>query len=80
MQGVVLNIPSMKTSDQFTEKELTTTRRIASLRIHVERAIGQIKNFGILTDVPNSMARVANQVILFYVCALLANFHGPLCC
>ena len=78
MQGVVLNIPSMKTSDQFTEKELTTTRRIASLRIHVERTIGQIKNFGILTDVPNSMARVANQV--FYVCALLANFHGPLCC
>ena len=68
MQGVVLNIPSMKTSDQFTEKELTTTRRIASLRIHVERTIGQIKNFGILTDVPNSMARVANQV--FYVCAL----------
>ena len=55
----------MKTGDQFTEKELTTTRRIASLRIHVERAIGRIKNFKILTDVPNCTARVADQV--FYV-------------
>ena len=64
-RGVVLNIPPMKTSDQFTEKELTTTRRIASLRIHVERAIGRIKNFKILTDVPNCTARVADQV--FYV-------------
>ena len=42
-RGVRLNIPPMKTRDQFTQNELTTTRRIASLRIHVERAIGRIK-------------------------------------
>ena len=68
----------MKTSEQFTEKELTTTHRITTLRIHVERAIGQIKNFKIFTDVSNNMARVADQ--MFYVCTMLASFHGPLCC
>ena len=77
-RGVTLNIPPMIINDQFTEKELTATRRIATLRIHIERAIGRIKNFKILTDVPNSMARVADQI--FYVCAMLSNFHGPLCC
>ena len=76
-KGVALNIPPMKVNDQFTEEQLTTTRRIATLRIHVERAIGRIKNFKILTDVSNSMARVADQI--FYVCAMLSNFHGPLC-
>ena len=47
VRGVNLNIPPMKTRDQFTQNELTTTRRIASLRIHVERAIGRIKSFKI---------------------------------
>ena len=38
-KGVSLNIPSMKTSEQLSDSELITTRRIAALRIHVERAI-----------------------------------------
>ena len=77
-RGVTLNIPPMKINEQFSEKELTTTHRIATLRIHVERAIGRIKNFKILSDLSNSMARVADQ--MFYVRAMLSNFHGPLCC
>ena len=77
LKGVALNIPPMKTSDQFTQRELTITRRIANLRIHVERAIGRIKNFKLLNDNPNNMARVADQI--FFVCAFLSNFHGPLC-
>jgi hypothetical protein len=39
-RGVTLNIPPMKHDYQFAERELLTTRRIANLRIHVERAIG----------------------------------------
>ena len=54
-RGVTLNIPPFKHDNQFTERELLTTRRIASLRIHVERAIGRIKNFKILNDIPNNM-------------------------
>ena len=75
--GVTLNIPPMKHDDQFTERELLTTRRIASLRIHVERAIGKIKNFKILNDIPNNMARIADQI--FFVCAMLSIFDPPLC-
>ena len=45
LRGVTLNIPPTKVNDQLTPSELTTTRRIANLRIHVERAIGRIKNF-----------------------------------
>ena len=77
LKGVALNIPPMKTSDQFTQRELTTTCRIANLRIHVECAIGRIKNFKLLNDIPNTMAQVADQI--FFVCAFLSNFHGPLC-
>ena len=76
-KGARLNIPPMKTKDQFTEAELLTTRRIASLRIHVERAIGRIKNYKILNDIPITIARVADQI--FYVCAILSVFNPPLC-
>ena len=55
---------------------LLTTRRIASLRIHVERAIGKIKNYKILNDIPNNMARIADQ--LFFVCAMLCICLTPL--
>ena len=75
---ITLNIPPMKINEQFTEKELTTTHRIATLRIHVERVIRRIRNFKLLSDVSNNMARVVDQ--MFYVCAMLSNFHGPLCC
>lgn len=46
-RGVTLNIPPMKNVDQFDEDELLQTRRIASVRIHVERAIGRLKSFHI---------------------------------
>ena len=58
-------------------KELLTTRRIANLRIYVERAIGKIKNYKVLNDIPNKMARVVGQ--LFFVCAMLCMFDLPLC-
>ena len=39
-EGVTLNIPAfMRGKDQLTVEEETETRRIASVRIHVERAI-----------------------------------------
>lgn len=44
--GVEINIPPFLGSDQqmFPEKVLKT-QEIASLRIHIERAINKIKNF-----------------------------------
>ena len=46
-KGVKENVnvpPFMIESGQFNERELLETRRIASLRIHVERAMERIKN------------------------------------
>ena len=75
-RGVSLNMPPMKTDKQLTEKELLETRRIASVCIHVERAIRRIKAFRILETIPNCMAGIADQ--LFFVCSFLTNFQKPL--
>ena len=54
------------------------TRRIASARIHVERAIERIKDFHIFDKaLPSSLTDLSNQI--FYVCAILSNFWPPLC-
>ena len=77
--GVKLNIPPfMKGKEQLSNSELVETRRIASLRFHVERAMEQLKNFHIFDRaLPASFRDTANQV--FFVCAVLTNFNPPLC-
>ncbi len=72
--GVTLNIPPFKgTRAQLTPQESEETARIAAVRIHVERAIGRVKNFHILDGVlPLTLYPVSNQI--FTVCCLLTNF------
>ena len=76
--GVDLNIPPfLEGRGQLPAEEVTKGRNIASLRIHVERAIGRIKNYSILKGCfPLSMARLSNQVVC--VCAWLSNFQPAL--
>ena len=67
----------MEGRQQLTAQEVRAGREIASLRIHVERAIGRIKNFTILSGtMPISLARLANQIV--FVCAYLTNFQPAL--
>ncbi len=72
--GVELNIPPfMEGRQQLPAKEVQDGRHIASVRIHVERAIGRIKTFTILKHtLPISLARISNQIVC--VCAYLSNF------
>lgn len=72
--GVKLNIPPfLKGKAQLSEEEERETREIARLRIHVERVIGQVKNFRMLKFVfPNTMANRLNSV--WKICAFLCNF------
>ena len=50
--GVKLNIPPfLRGKCQLDSRELVQTRRIASLRIHVERCMERIKNFHIFDGV-----------------------------
>ena len=53
------------------------TQNIASLRIHVERAINKIKNFHIWDGVlPLSLFGIVNQ--MWTVCAFLCNVQEPI--
>ena len=70
---VGLNIPAFLHDKQFSEADVNKGRKIASVRIHIERAIGRIKTFQILKGtIPISLARLTNQII--FVCAFLTNF------
>ncbi|XP_078364336.1 uncharacterized protein LOC144648737 [Oculina patagonica] len=72
-----LNIPPFAKGKTLSTKACTKTRRIAALRIHVERAIQRLKCFQILRGVmPITLAAVADQTV--FVCAALCNLMKPL--
>ena len=74
--GRQLNIPPfLGRRLQLSPEEVTETRRMASVRIHVERAMERIKNFRILHHLPASILSLANR---FFVCAFLTNYLPPL--
>lgn len=76
-RNATLNIPPFAKGKQLSTKACTKTRRIASLRIHVERAIQRMKKFRLLQGViPISIAAVANQAA--FACAALSNLLKPL--
>ena len=70
---VSLNIlPFRCGKSQLNEHELIETGSIASLRIHVERAIMCIKNFHFFNrPIPASLACVADQAFCLFVCAVI---------
>ncbi|KAK2549002.1 hypothetical protein P5673_030629 [Acropora cervicornis] len=71
--GVSLNIPPfLGSSAQMPAQDVVHTQEIASLRIHVERAINKIKNFHIWDGVvPLHQFGVVNQ--MWAICAILCN-------
>lgn len=78
-QGLLLNIPPFKGSKKsLTVHDVKKTQRIARLRIHVERAIGQVKSrFRLFqTIIPITLCGSINQ--LWTVACLLINFCGPI--
>lgn len=78
-KGVRVNVPPfMNQTGQFEESELLETRRIATLRIHVERAMERIKNFHILDSIPITLCRNGIIDMIFFVCVMLSNFQPPL--
>ena len=76
--GTLLNIPPFKGQKSLAAADVLKTQKIARVRIHVERAIGQVKGrFHIFDSViPLSLAGSANQ--MWTVCCILTNFLGPL--
>ena len=76
--GIDLNLPPfMEGRKQLPANEVQRGKTIASLRIHVERAIGRIKTYSILQGtLPITLARLSNQIVC--VCAYLSNFQPAL--
>ena len=75
---VNLNIPPfLGLYNQMTAQDVIKTQEIASVRLHIERAINKVKNFRIWDSVvPLSLFGVVNQ--MWSVCAFLCNMHDPL--
>ena len=76
--GIGLNIPPfIEGRQQLPSEEIESGRKMASLRMYVQQAIGRIKTYRILTStIPLSMARLSNQIVCVY--AFLSNFHPAL--
>ena len=77
--GLILNIPPFKGSaSHLSQPDVVKTQKIARIRIHVERAIGQVKRrFRILHGtLPLSVYGSVNQI--WTTCCLLSNLGGEL--
>lgn len=82
-KGATLNIPpfthkvSWGKGKRLNAAQVKTTKAIASLRIHVERAIERLKNWKLLSQtMPVNLTPLANQMVV--VAAALCNFLPPL--
>ena len=77
-EGGAVNIPPfLEARSQFEENELVATRRIARLRIHVERAIERIKNFQITHFFHACLCPLAEPILFVY--AFLTILSHPFC-
>ena len=70
---VTLNTPPfLSEKGQFDEEKVETAQSIASVWIHVERAISRIKMYKIINNVvPLSLAGVLNQI--WTLCCMLGE-------
>ena len=69
--------PGARLNDQMTTTECRTTKEIANLRIHVERAINRIKTYRILKNVmPITLLPLIDDIV--HTCGALCNLKPPL--
>lgn len=74
--GIDMIIPPFKTH-RFSRREVEETRRIANLRIDVERAMERVKNFRILSGViPITLSKRVSKMLK--ICVDLSNLQFPL--
>lgn len=63
--------------EQMSAQNVRKTKAVANARIHVERAIGRMKTFAILTNVlPITLVPLVDDICL--ICAAICNLQAPL--
>lgn len=77
-KGVNLVMPAFThKGGQLSDEDVTGTRRIANVRIHVERVIRRLKVFKIVSQtVPINMSHKMDKILR--VCAALVNMQGDI--
>ncbi|XP_019626645.1 PREDICTED: uncharacterized protein LOC109471736 [Branchiostoma belcheri] len=69
--------PGARGKSQMSRGDVERTKRIANVRIHVERAIQRVKTFRILkNELPISMIPHADELVT--ICAAICNLMPPL--
>ena len=69
--------PGARLKSPMTSRECTKTKRVANLRIHVERAINRIKSYCILKNtLPITVLHHCDDILR--TCAALCNLLSPL--
>ena len=76
IRGCRLNMPHFVKGGCLSKSNVTKLRKIALLRIHVERAIGCIKKYRILTSVIPSVSPYVDSIGLFVVLLLSTSSRG----
>lgn len=76
-RGVNLVMPACTHKGGQSDEDVTGTRRVANVRIHVERVIRRLKVFKIISQtVPINMSHKINKILR--VCAALVNLQGDI--
>ena len=76
-RNITLNEPPRLGKDsQLATADMVETRRIASLRVHVERVMERIENYRILDFFDSHYFGIADAIV--FVCAFLSNFQPAL--
>ena len=86
MVGASLAIPPFtKGKPQLSQQEVEFSRQLSSIRIHVERAIGRMKNYKILkTTLPIKLIKRDHETEfatidkIVFICAAMCNLYPPL--
>ena len=79
-RGVKLNIPPFRTTAcrQMAPEDVSSTQKIAAVRIHVERAMKRLKDFRLLQGtIENALWDLFSEII--FVAAMLCNWQPGLC-
>ena len=72
-----LNLPAFSDGRQLSTNAVGHSRKVASVRIHVERAMERLKNFNIINGIiPLSLKNSLDQILA--VIAVLGNLNPPL--